>query len=466
MAFALGYALVGLIWVGTGDLLVERFVADSRLAALIELAKGWAFVLLGAALLYLLVQRMGSRCSGALGELRRTMEAKAHSERLLKELLDASPDSIYVKDRMGRYQLFNREVARLTGRGADEVLGQGDKLLFPDDQAGRLRASDLQVMSGNRVVSLEETLSTVDGERTYLTIKGPLHAADGSVNGLFGISRDITERKQAENELRLWARAFRHAGFAMAISDAASNTFLAVNPAYAEERGYAPEELIGQSLAILYAPEEYARIQARLAGVDLTVHGQLEVVQRRKDGSTFPALLDVTVMHDEEGRPGSRVVLSLDLTLRQRAEAALRRAREQLEIFVRAAPLAMAMLDRDLRYVAWSDRWLAEYGRGRADLGGVSHYDVIPDVPQVWREVHQRALAGQAIREEEDHWVQADGSRHWLRWSVSPWSDADGAVGGIVISAEDITELILARAELARLRGASEADAIPKELQA
>jgi diguanylate cyclase (GGDEF)-like protein/PAS domain S-box-containing protein len=107
---------------------------------------------------------------------------------------------------------------------------------------------------------------------------------------------------------------------------------------------------------------------------------------------------------------------------------------------VEQAPLAIAMFDRNMRYIAVSRRWVSEYGRGRSELVGLSHYDVHPDIPQSWIEVHRRGLAGELIKHDEDLWIQADGSKHWLRWAVSPWRNEQGEIGGITIFAEDITQ--------------------------
>ncbi|MBI3775118.1 MAG: PAS domain S-box protein [Gammaproteobacteria bacterium] len=97
------------------------------------------------------------------------------------------------------------------------------------------------------------------------------------------------------------------------------------------------------------------------------------------------------------------------------------------------------MFDRDMRYLAYSARWLQDYGRGYADLTGRSHYDIHPDLPGQWKEVHQRGMAGETIKKDDDYWLQADGNAHWLSWSVTPWRDVHGEIGGIIIVTENIT---------------------------
>ena len=126
---------------------------------------------------------------------------------------------------------------------------------------------------------------------------------------------------------------------------------------------------------------------------------------------------------------------------------------EKLRLFVEYAPAALAMFDREMRYLHVSRRWLTDYQLGDRDLRGLSHYDVFPEIPQRWKELHRRCLAGEALSADADRFVRADGTVQWLRWEIRPWFSNSGEVGGIVIFSEDITKLkqaedILRRYEL------------------
>ena len=106
--------------------------------------------------------------------------------------------------------------------------------------------------------------------------------------------------------------------------------------------------------------------------------------------------------------------------------------------------MAWPMFDREMRYLHLSRRWRIDYGMGERDLRGVSHYEMFPEMPERWKEVHRRALAGEVLRGENDHFERADGSVKWLRWEVRPWRDGVGAIAGILAFTEDITERKLA----------------------
>ena len=110
-----------------------------------------------------------------------------------------------------------------------------------------------------------------------------------------------------------------------------------------------------------------------------------------------------------------------------------------LRVFIDQAPVAIAMLDMDMRYLAASRRWLSDYGFSDRDIRGLSHYELFPDIPERWLEIHQRALAGEIIACDEDRFERADGAVQWLRWEVRPWYRSE-VQGGVIIFAVDITK--------------------------
>lgn len=101
--------------------------------------------------------------------------------------------------------------------------------------------------------------------------------------------------------------------------------------------------------------------------------------------------------------------------------------------FIAENPSAIAMFDRDMRYVAVSERWKSDYNLHQ-DLIGLSHYEVFPEIGGDWRLIHRRALAGETIRSDLEAFRRQDGTIQWLRWVVWPWLNSNSQVGGIVIS--------------------------------
>ena len=98
------------------------------------------------------------------------------------------------------------------------------------------------------------------------------------------------------------------------------------------------------------------------------------------------------------------------------------------------------MLDREMRYIAASSRWMADYHLGDRDLIGHSHYEIFPELTEEIREVLRRGLAGEITSANEDKFERQDGSVQWLAWEVRPWYTAGHDIGGVIIFSEDITQ--------------------------
>jgi PAS domain S-box-containing protein len=107
--------------------------------------------------------------------------------------------------------------------------------------------------------------------------------------------------------------------------------------------------------------------------------------------------------------------------------------------FVEHAPAALAMFDREMRYIGASRRWMNDFGIDPTSMKGRRQAEDLATMPKAWSRVCPRALAGEVCRKEEDLVVHADGRRQWLRWEVRPWNDIAGSVAGIVVFCEDIT---------------------------
>jgi PAS domain S-box-containing protein len=134
-------------------------------------------------------------------------------------------------------------------------------------------------------------------------------------------------------------------------------------------------------------------------------------------------------------------VLLTDITERLKAEQALVESEARLRVFIEHAPACLAMFDRNMRYLVASRRWLDHYGLGEVDLTGLSHYEVFPNIRDEWQLAHRRGLAGEVCSSDGERFQHKDGSIHWETWKIHPWYQRSGAVGGIVLFTEDITEL-------------------------
>jgi PAS domain S-box-containing protein len=225
-----------------------------------------------------------------------------------------------------------------------------------------------------------------------------------------------------------------------------------VNPAFCSFLYFSEEEL-RKKHCVDFSPREDAEKdwalfqQLRAGSID---HYQLEKRYFRRDGSLVWGRLSISLLNS---CPSSLVIAMVDeITDKKAAEEAVQQANlilekrtallqsreELLKIFVKHVPAAVAMLDRDMRYLQVSDRFCTDFSVDSSQILGRSHYEVFPDLPERWKEIHRRGLAGETLRAEEDRWDR-EGGTNWSRWEIRPWQNQDGIQGGILIFSEDIT---------------------------
>ncbi len=216
--------------------------------------------------------------------------------------------------------------------------------------------------------------------------------------------------------------------------------------------GYSADEMIGQPILRLIPPARAAEEEMILAEIaaDKDVK-PYETVRLHKDGHAIEVSLTVSPIRNAAGAVIGASKIARDITERNQALRKLAEREAQLRSFIEHAPAAVAMFNREMRYIAVSQRFLSDYGlldRGR--VIGRSHYDVFPDMPERWRDVHLRVLSGEEHSCNEDIFPRSDESVEWVRWSMKPWRDALGDVGGAMLFTEIITGQIEARQTLAR----------------
>jgi PAS domain S-box-containing protein len=217
---------------------------------------------------------------------------------------------------------------------------------------------------------------------------------------------------------------------------------LEVNQAAFDRTGYRREEVINHYFYDLPCWSYNETVQAQLkAAMDAALQGQtVRYDVTVKIGDDFVVIdFQISPVRNQEGSIVGLLPMAVDISLRIKVEEALKKSRAQLKTFVSQAPIAIAMFDRNMNYLETSGRWLHDFGRGYANLNGHNHYQVYPDLPEKWKQVHQQCLSGAMLKNDEDLWVRADGSQCWLRWAVMPWIDENDAIGGLIMSAEDIT---------------------------
>ncbi|KAF0171545.1 MAG: signal transduction histidine kinase NtrB [Limisphaerales bacterium] len=386
-------------------------------------------------------------------ELRSAVRQLRESENLYQSLVHTLPQLVFRKDCERRFTFVNEHAVKLLGRPIEAILGRTDAELFPPELAAKFQADDERVLATGEPLETEERTS-LGPEVTFARVsKTALRDEAGNITGLQGIAWDITERHRfvealRESEARF--RAFTDNLPAPAWLKDHEFRYSFVNPALAqlfqkkaqdvlgrEDHDFMPgpaaEPLRANDLAVLAAGEAQQFIE-EVPGADGWPRHWLV--------AKFP----FTVPGGQRWVGG----IAFDITARVEAITALRQREQQMRLFVEHTPAAVAMLNRELRYLAVSRRWLEDYRLGDADVVGKSHYEVFPEIPERWKEIHRRCLTGVVERCEEDPFPRADGRTDWVRWEIHPWRDTAGHIGGLIMFTEVITERKLARQALER----------------
>ncbi len=184
-----------------------------------------------------------------------------------------------------------------------------------------------------------------------------------------------------------------------------------------------------------------------------------------KDGKTIICEWYNTPLVADNGEVMGVVSLAQDITERKAAQKALKQSEQRVRLFVEHTPAAVAMLDREMRYILASRRWLTDYQLGEQEIIGRSHYEIFPENCDRQKEIHQRCLAGAVEKCEEDPFVRTDGEPMWLRWEIHPWHDSSGEIGGIIMFTEVITQKKAAQAEILRMNAELEQRVIERTQQ-
>ena len=389
---------------------------------------------------------------------------------LFPDAFNASPIGIVVENFEGQPLFVNPAFCRFLGFTEEELRSKHCVDFSPKQDAERDWTLFQQLRAG--------TINHYQMEKRYFRRDGSLVWGSLSIS-LFksrptplvlAMVEDITEKKTAEEALRVSEERLRLAQQAARIGTFEWNIETGTNtwtPELEEMYGLPRGGFGGTQTAWenLVHRDDLADVHQWVKEALKTgrpMAGEWRVVW--PDGSIHWITGRWQVLMSESGEPLRMVGVNVDITERKAAEeallelnrvletkkAALESSEELLKIFVKSVPAGVAMFDRDMRYLQVSDRWCADYSVDGSYVVGRSHYEVFPEMPEGWKEVHRRALAGETLRAAEDRWDR-QGSTTWVRWEVRPWKTPEGTVGGILILAEDITSRKRAEEALANM---------------
>ncbi|MGI0491128.1 PAS domain S-box protein [Alkalinema pantanalense CENA528] len=377
----------------------------------------------------------------------------------LAALLNNIPHIAWIKDEQSRFIAVNQPFAEACGLAAEELVGQTDYDIWPDDLAQAYRQDDFQVLrSGQRKV-VEERVALANGTLGWLeTTKTPFRNNQGHLAGTVGIAADITDRKNAEIALQDSER--RYSSLANAVPVAIYRFDSPLNCVYVNERwsemtGRPIEAALGQGWIDALHPDDRDRLLATWENLCQQASPSTQSLQvgewrhLRPDGTVNWFYSQVAQEFDAAGNIIGYVGTLTDITDRKNAELALQESERRYASLAAAAPVAIFRFDQQpLNCIYVNERWSEMTGKPTESALGQGWLDAIhPDereaVIAAWMEVYsQKSIGNLTIltgRREGRH-LQPDGTVTWYYGEVAREVDQQGNVLGYVGTLTDITD--------------------------
>lgn len=384
--------------------------------------------------------------------------ALEENRRLLQTVFESLPIGLFVKDADAKLIMANETHAKNLGFEASDMMGCRTTTLGLGTQAEMQLMDDsdqLVLKQGERFESTESPWTMPNGETTWWhVVKAPLKDDEGNIIGVVGARMDITERKEAQEELRLHSAIMNEMAEGVFLFRASDGVIVYSNPRNDELFGYEPEELVGNHVRIVNAsgeslPEETS--ETIIQSLKNTGSWIGEVQNVRKDGSKFWCRARISTMeHHQLGTIW--ISVNENITERKQAEIDLSNNRRLLHEVFKSIPIGVFVKDRDGRLIMANEAHAAPLGISAAEMIGRHAKDLgwgSEENRRGMEETDRLVLdQGERYEVEELPWALPNGEVSWWHVVKAPFHDENGNILGIVGTRIDITERKQAEEEL------------------
>ena len=316
-------------------------------------------------------------------ERKQAEEALIEEKHLLHSLMDNLPDHIYFKDLHSRFKQINIAHARSFGLSDPaQAVGKTDFDFHSAEHARQAYTDEQEVIrTGQPMLATEQKVTRPDGRETWAsTTKMPLRDAQGHIIGTFGVSRDITDRKRAEQALRAseerYRELFENASELVFTADLETSRLTSLNRVAEQTFGYSREEAVRMEFQRLIDPRHWHRIgEARAQLLTGESAFTLELEIRAKDGRRAQLEVKPRLIY-KEGKPVEVQVIGHDITGREAAEMELRHA-QKLEAVGRLASGIAHEINTPIQFLGDNTRFLQDSFAGLQTV--LSKYQALRD---------------------------------------------------------------------------------------
>ncbi|MEQ8241709.1 MAG: PAS domain S-box protein [Cyclobacteriaceae bacterium] len=441
---------------------------------------------------------------GATAVARDITERKQTEDQLQLQstILNAVGQAVIATDLKGTVNYFNKAAEELYGWPVPEVIGQNILEVTVPKTSNAQAQEIMEALMANQKWSGEIMVQNRTGKTFPAFVHdSPILDDKGKLVGIIGVSEDITERKQVEEKLRKLSemqsiilkmalkyinmpQEFVHDSINSSLKEVGE--FVDADRAYVFEydwqknvcnntyewcnEGISPE--IDNLQNVPNSAVDYW-VEAHKNGQEINIESVMQlppndVVRQILEPQGIKSVLAIPMMkqHTCIGFIGfdsvrkthkylekEKTLLKifsgmlvnlgskkeLETNLVEAKEKALERE-EQIRYILKHDPNAIAVFDNNMRVLLVSDRFLEDYNVDYKDVSGKNHYEVFPEIPEKWRKIHQRALQGEVLKNDDDYFIRPDGSTTYTSWECRPWYYANGETGGMIAYTEVITK--------------------------
>mgnify|MGYP000221122399 CR=1 FL=1 len=387
----------------------------------------------------------------------RDISERRERERQIEAIVENTEDPIYIKDAEGRYQFVNEAAAENFGQPAAAIVGETDAALFGEETVADIRADDDRVVETGEPVS-REVVRPIDGdERVYLDHKYPYRDERGEIVGLMGISRDITERKAAEEKLRERERRLQeYREYTEGILDAIDDVFYVFDETGAIQRwndsvatvtGYDDDEIADMHATDFFPEHAHGQVAEAVGAVFEGGEERVDAPVVTSDDEEIPYEFVASRLENPDGDP-VLVGIGRDVSERKARERELRETNERLNAVIEASPAALLAFDEDEAVTLWNAAAERIFGWSEAEVLG-EPLPIIPDERAAEYEgLTDRVLDGEILTSHETKRERQDGERIDVSLSAAPIRDEDGDPVEVMGALADITDRKAAERDL------------------